>query len=89
MIALEEARKNGLSREKQINMELPQGSLWYEMYIARKARPQELEPRFVVTFRNITARKQEETRKQEMKKFSELPKPQETLRSKIIAYEKR
>jgi len=55
---LEEANKNGYSIGKQIKLQLPQGSVWFELSIARKANLSGQGARFIVMSRDITPRKQ-------------------------------
>ena len=55
---LEEANENGYSAGKQIKLQLPQGSVWFELSIARKANLSGQEARFIVMSRDITQRKQ-------------------------------
>lgn len=60
MMALREANKKGSSYGRQIELQLPQGSSWFELSIARKHSLTEQEPRFIVLSRDITERKQTE-----------------------------
>jgi len=56
MAAMQEAHELGFSSGKQFALKLPQGELWFELSISRKATdPGEL-PRFIVLSRDITER---------------------------------
>jgi PAS domain S-box-containing protein len=55
--ALHEANLNGLSQGKQIELHLPQGSLWFELSVSKKTTIGDEKPRFIVLSRNITQRK--------------------------------
>jgi len=57
MSALDEAHQKGWSQGKQFEMQLPQGKLWFELSVAKKATGPEQQPRFIVLSRNITERK--------------------------------
>lgn len=58
--ALQEAHETGHSRGRQIELQVPQGKMWFELSIARKPVAAGLEPRFIVLSRDITERKQAE-----------------------------
>jgi diguanylate cyclase (GGDEF)-like protein/PAS domain S-box-containing protein len=58
--ALHEANTTGHSAGKQFKLVLPQGSLWFELSVARMAIDHEREPRFICLSRDITERKQAE-----------------------------
>ncbi len=60
MDALHEAHQDGHSNGKQFELKLPQGSLWFELSIARKSGDQGAIPRFIVLSRDITGRKMSE-----------------------------
>ncbi len=62
MSALLEAQEKGLSSGKQLELELPQGKLWFELSVSRKHVDSGLEPRFIVLARDITERKAAEQR---------------------------
>lgn len=55
--ALREAHENGVSMGKQYELLLPQGKLWFELSVSRKATDPGQEPRFIVLSRDITERK--------------------------------
>jgi len=58
--ALQEANENGRSNGRQFELPLPQGRLWFELSVARKASLAGEEARFIVLSREITERKQTE-----------------------------
>jgi diguanylate cyclase (GGDEF)-like protein/PAS domain S-box-containing protein len=60
--ALREAREKGLSAGKQLELDLPQGKLWFELSVSRKHPGLGMEPRFIVLARDITERKAAEQR---------------------------
>lgn len=60
MLALREAFENGSSFGRQIELTFPQGILWFELSIARKASLVEPEPHFIVLARDISERKRSE-----------------------------
>jgi diguanylate cyclase (GGDEF)-like protein/PAS domain S-box-containing protein len=62
MLALREAHENGSSYGRQIELQLPQGSSWFELSVARKYVLPGQEPRFIVLSRDITKRKRSEER---------------------------
>jgi diguanylate cyclase (GGDEF)-like protein/PAS domain S-box-containing protein len=57
MAAIYEAHQTGRSNGRQFELKLPQGSLWFELSIARKASLSDPIPRFIVLSRDITQRK--------------------------------
>ena len=60
MLALREADETGHSHGRQIELQVPQGKLWFELSIARKPVAAGLAPRFIVLLRDITVRKRAE-----------------------------
>jgi diguanylate cyclase (GGDEF)-like protein/PAS domain S-box-containing protein len=60
--ALQEAGQKGLSIGKQFELQLPHGTFWYELSVARKATEAGTKPHFIVVSRNITERKEAEYR---------------------------
>lgn len=60
--ALREAGEKGLSAGKQLELQGPQGKLWYELSVSRKHVDPGLGPRFIVLARDITERKASEQR---------------------------
>jgi diguanylate cyclase (GGDEF)-like protein/PAS domain S-box-containing protein len=62
MAALLEANEHGHSNGKQYSLPLPQGEMWFELSVARKAMLPNETARFIVLARNITKRKQIETK---------------------------
>ena len=61
MSALHEANETGRSRGRQIELQVPQGKLWFELSIARKPVAAGMAPRFIVLSRDITERKRAES----------------------------
>ncbi len=57
MASLREANESGYSCGKQILLNLPQGTMWFELSAARKQRFSDEAPSFIVLSRNITERK--------------------------------
>jgi signal transduction histidine kinase len=57
MAALRDANEQGFSHGKQIELAHAQGTLWFELSLARKARVLNDEVRFIVLARDITERK--------------------------------
>ncbi|WP_114974128.1 EAL domain-containing protein [Rhodoferax ferrireducens] len=57
MAALQEANEYGHSSGTQYALDLPQGKMWFELSVARKARQDDEELRFIVLARDITERK--------------------------------
>ena len=57
MAALQEAERTGRSSGHQIVLPLPQGNLWFELSVARKAISDGDDARFVVLSRDVTERK--------------------------------
>lgn len=57
MAALREAYQTGRSHGKQFELKVPQGSLWFELSVARKSGSNDPVPRFIVLSRDITQRK--------------------------------
>ncbi|MFZ2301045.1 MAG: PAS domain S-box protein [Gallionella sp.] len=62
MLALREAYEKGSSNGRQIELNLPQGRMWFELSVARKSGIAGQEPRFIVLSRDITGRKDIEER---------------------------
>jgi diguanylate cyclase (GGDEF)-like protein/PAS domain S-box-containing protein len=60
--AMLEAQEKGLSSGKQLELELSQGKLWFELSVSRKHVDPGLDPRFIVLARDITERKASEQR---------------------------
>lgn len=60
--ALRGAGEKGLSSGKQLELQGPQGKLWYELSVSRKHVDPGLGPRFIVLARDITERKASEQR---------------------------
>jgi len=58
MAALREANETGISQGKQFMLAVPQGNLWFEFSVSRKALFRESQPCFIVLSRDVTARKQ-------------------------------
>ncbi len=60
--ALQEAQEKGFSSGKQLQLELPHGTFWFELSVSRKPVDPGLEPRFIVLARDVTERKASEQR---------------------------
>jgi diguanylate cyclase (GGDEF)-like protein len=60
--ALREAGEKGLSAGKQLELDLAQGRLWFELSVSRKQADPGMEPRFIVLARDVTERKAAERR---------------------------
>jgi len=60
--ALQEAHETGRSHGSQIELQVPQGQLWFELSIAAKSVETGTSPRFIVLSRDITERKFAETK---------------------------
>ncbi|GAB1719385.1 MAG: diguanylate cyclase/phosphodiesterase (GGDEF & EAL domains) with PAS/PAC sensor(s) [Nitrosospira sp.] len=60
--ALREAREKGLSAGKQLELDLAQGKLWFELSVSRRHADPGTKPRFIVLARDITERKAAEQR---------------------------
>jgi PAS domain S-box-containing protein len=60
MSSLAQAQALGSSYGQQIQLDLPQGAMWFELSVVRKTDSALGDPRFVVLSRDITARKQTE-----------------------------
>lgn len=60
MLAVREAFENESSFGRQIELTFPQGILWFELSVARKASLVEPEPHFIVLARDISERKRSE-----------------------------
>ena len=60
MSALQEANQNGRSQGKQIELDVPQGKLWFELSVSRKHTTDHDIPHFIVLSRDITERKSAE-----------------------------
>ena len=57
--ALNEANQNGMSQGKQIELEVPQGKLWFELSVSKKSTHDDVR-RFIVLSRDISHRKNAE-----------------------------
>lgn len=57
LLALREAYENGVSQGKQIELQLEQGSSWFELSVSHKKEITGVEPRLIVLSRDITKRK--------------------------------
>ncbi|MCX7192065.1 MAG: DUF4118 domain-containing protein [Proteobacteria bacterium] len=55
--ALREAHATGRSHGKQIELQVPQGQLWFELSVAEKSVGSGMSPRFIMLSRDITERK--------------------------------
>src|SRR6266508_420706 len=62
MSALQAAHENGSSTGKQFELQLPQGTFWFELSVSRKATGSGEKPHFIVLSRDITERKEAERR---------------------------
>jgi diguanylate cyclase (GGDEF)-like protein/PAS domain S-box-containing protein len=62
MSALREAHEQGRSAGKQFELPLPQGPHWFELSVSSKTDDSLQEPRFIVLSRDITERKEAETK---------------------------
>ncbi|MCV2368912.1 sensor histidine kinase [Roseateles oligotrophus] len=60
MASLAQAQATGSSYGQQIQLDLPQGPMWFELSAVRKADSAADDPHFVVLSRDITARKRSE-----------------------------
>jgi diguanylate cyclase (GGDEF)-like protein/PAS domain S-box-containing protein len=60
--ALLEANECGISSGKELELQLPQGTFWYELSVSRKNADTGLAPRFIVLARDVTERKEAERR---------------------------
>lgn len=60
MAALLEANLHGNSHGKTFELQLPQGTRWFELSVSRKPGTGESEPRFIALSRDITKRKNAE-----------------------------
>ncbi len=60
--ALQEAQEKGFSSGKQLQLELPNGTFWFELSVSRKPVDAGLEARFIVLARDVTERKASEQR---------------------------
>jgi diguanylate cyclase (GGDEF)-like protein/PAS domain S-box-containing protein len=60
MLAIQEANENGTSQGKQIELQLADGSHWFELSVACKHIAKDQLPSFIVLSRDITPRKQAE-----------------------------
>ncbi|MDO9365352.1 MAG: PAS domain S-box protein [Methylotenera sp.] len=60
MSALQETHEYGRSQGKQFDIQLPQGTFWFELSVAKKINDHNQNPRFIVLSRDITERKQTE-----------------------------
>jgi diguanylate cyclase (GGDEF)-like protein/PAS domain S-box-containing protein len=58
--ALYEANQKGKSQGKQMELDVPQGKLWFELSVSRKHTSDNENPRFIVLSRDITERKNTE-----------------------------
>ena len=69
MLALNEAHETGWSRGRQFALQMPQGRMWFELSISRKAGETDEGLRFIVLSRDITGRK---TGEREVLRLSQL-----------------
>lgn len=60
MEAIAEAHATGRSHGRTVELEVPQGRLWFELSVARKRVPSGSEPRFIVLSRDVTERQRAE-----------------------------
>jgi diguanylate cyclase (GGDEF)-like protein len=60
--ALQEAQEKGFSSGKQLELELPHGTFWFELSVSRKPVDSGSEPHFIVLARDVTERKASEQR---------------------------
>ncbi len=72
MAALRAAAEAGTSSGHQYQLQLPQGTSWFELSIARKATSDGHKPRFIVLSRDITERKAADQRISRMAYFDSL-----------------
>jgi diguanylate cyclase (GGDEF)-like protein/PAS domain S-box-containing protein len=72
MSAVREAYDTGLSAGKQLELKLPQGALWFELSVSRKATDDRNKPHFVVLARDITERRAAEDRIRRLAYFDAL-----------------
>ncbi|MFZ4625536.1 MAG: putative bifunctional diguanylate cyclase/phosphodiesterase [Rhodoferax sp.] len=66
MAALDDAHHNGKSNGKHFELQLPQGSCWFELSIAKKMALAGQAPHFIVLSRDITERKTAEKKIQQL-----------------------
>jgi diguanylate cyclase (GGDEF)-like protein/PAS domain S-box-containing protein len=71
LAGLREAQEKGHSTGKQFELQLAQGKFWFELSISRKPKQSELEPRFIVLSRDITARKRLEEAERDHRQLAE------------------
>jgi diguanylate cyclase (GGDEF)-like protein/PAS domain S-box-containing protein len=62
MAAVLEANEKGSSSGKQFQLTLPQGTQWFELSVSRKTEESGRAPHFIILSRDITARKEAESR---------------------------
>ena len=60
LAALQEAQATGQSNGKQYAISLPQGAMWFELSVSRKATDHDIPARFIVLSRDISERKRTE-----------------------------
>jgi diguanylate cyclase (GGDEF)-like protein/PAS domain S-box-containing protein len=71
MSALREAHEKGFSQGGQYELQLPQGTRWFELSVSRKITDPGDEPRFITLSRDITDRKLLEQSEQEQRRLAE------------------
>jgi diguanylate cyclase (GGDEF)-like protein len=72
MAALREANETGWSLSEQFELALPQGRSGFELSVSRKSATASADARFIVLFRDVTARKRAEERIQFLSNFDSL-----------------
>lgn len=72
MAALQEAHAKGHSTGKQFELQLKRGPCWFELSVARKSGPVDETSRFVMLARDITERKEAESRIYKLAYFDKL-----------------
>jgi len=58
--AIAEAHATGRAHGRTVELDVPQGRLWFELSVARKRVPAGTEPRFIVLSRDVTERRRAE-----------------------------
>ena len=81
MAALRETNERGRSTGKQIALALPQGELWFELSVAKKSTAVDGEPCFIVLSRDITERRRDARRMEELSRH--LVMVQESARRRL------
>ncbi|NCN69523.1 MAG: EAL domain-containing protein [Betaproteobacteria bacterium] len=69
LLALQEASKAGFSQGRQITLQLPDGTHWFELSVARKASQTDTAASFIVLSHDITDRKQAELKVERLSKL--------------------